>query len=53
MARTIDSVTLAEAQSTKTYPIELIKFQVTSNNADSLFLNTGYTNLIFMIMVNK
>ena len=47
MARTIDSVTLAEAQSTKTYPIELIKFQVTSNNADSLFLNTGYTNITY------
>ena len=47
MARTIDSVTLAEAQSTKTYPIELIKFQVTSDNADSLFLNTGYTNIIY------
>ena len=47
MARTIDSVTLAEAQSTKTYPIELIKFQVTSDNADSLFLNTGYTSIIY------
>ena len=47
MARTIDSVTLAEAQSTKTYPIELIKFQVTSNNADSLFLNTGYTSITY------
>jgi len=47
MARTIDSVTLAETQSTKTYPIQLIKFQVTSNNADSLFLNTGYTNITY------
>ena len=47
MARVIDSVTLAEAQSTKTYPIELIKFQVTSDNADSLFLNTGYTNITY------
>ena len=47
MARTIDATTLSEAQSTKTYPIQLIKFQVTSNNADSLFLNTGYTNIIY------
>jgi len=47
MARTIDSVTLAETQNTKTYPIQLIKFQVTSNNADSLFLNTGYTNITY------
>ena len=47
MARTIDSVTLAEAQSTKTYPIQLVKFQVTSNNADSLFLNTGYTSITY------
>ena len=47
MARTIDSTTLAETQSTKTYPIQLIKFQVTTNNADSLFLNTGYTNITY------
>ena len=47
MARTIDAVTLAETQSTKTYPIQLIKFQVTTNNADSLFLNTGYTNITY------
>ena len=47
MARTIDSVTLAETQNTKTYPIQLIKFQVTSDNADSLFLNTGYTNITY------
>ena len=47
MVRVIDSVTLAETNSTKTYPIELIKFQVTSDNADSLFLNTGYTNIIY------
>ena len=47
MARTIDATTLSEAQSTKTYPIQLIKFQVTSNNADSLFLNTGYTNITY------
>ena len=47
MVRTIDSVTLAETQNTKTYPIQLIKFQVTSNNADSLFLNTGYTNITY------
>lgn len=47
MPRTIDSVTLAETQSTKTYPIELVKFQVTSDNADSLFLNTGYTNITY------
>ena len=47
MARTIDSTTLAEANSTKTYPIQLIKFQVTSNNSDSLFLNTGYTNITY------
>jgi len=45
--RTIDAVTLAEVQSTKTYPIQLIKFQVTSNNADSLFLNTGYTSITY------
>jgi hypothetical protein len=47
MARTIDSTTLAEVQSTKTYPIQLIKFQVTSSNADSLFLNTGYRNITY------
>ena len=47
MARTIDSTTLAETQSTKTYPIQLIKFQVTTNNADSLFLNTGYANITY------
>ena len=47
MARTIDSITLAETQSTKTYPIQLIKFQVTTNNSDSLFLNTGYTNITY------
>ena len=47
MSRVIDSVTLAEAQSTKTYPIQLIKFQVTSDNADSLFLNTGYTSITY------
>jgi len=47
MVRVIDSVTLAETNSTKTYPIELIKFQVTSDNADSLFLNTGYTNITY------
>ena len=29
MVRVIDSVTLAETNSTKTYPIQLIKFQVT------------------------
>ena len=29
--RTIDTTTLAEVQSTKTYPIQLIKFQVTLN----------------------
>jgi len=45
--RTIDSVTLAETQSTKTYPIELVKFQVTSDNADSLFLNTGYASVTY------
>ena len=45
--RTIDSVTLAETQSTKTYPIELVKFQVTSDNADSLFLNTGYASITY------
>jgi len=45
--RTIDAVTLAEVQSTKTYPIQLIKFQVTSDNADSLFLNTGYTSITY------
>ena len=45
--RSIDAVTLAEVQSTKTYPIQLIKFQVTSNNADSLFLNTGYTSITY------
>lgn len=45
--RTIDSTTLAEANSTKTYPIQLIKFQVTSDNNDSLFLNTGYTNITY------
>ena len=45
--RTIDSVTLAETQSTKTYPIELVKFQVTSDNADSLFLNTGYASVVY------
>jgi len=47
MVRVIDSVTLAETNSTKTYPIELIKFQVTSDNADSLFLNTGYTSITY------
>ena len=47
MARTIDSTTLAETQSTKTFPIQLIKFQVTNNNADSLFLNTCYTNITY------
>ena len=47
MVRVIDSVTLAETNSTKTYPIELIKFQVTSDNADSLFLNTGYASVIY------
>lgn len=45
--RTIDSTTLAEVQSTKTYPVQLIEFQVTSNNNDSLFLNTGYTNITY------
>ena len=45
--RTIDTTTLAEVQSTKTYPIQLIKFQVTSDNNDSLFLNTGYTNITY------
>ena len=47
MARTIDSTTLAETNSTKSYPIQLIKFQVTNNNTDSLFLNTGYTNITY------
>ena len=45
--RSIDSTTLAEVQSTKTYPVQLIEFQVTSNNNDSLFLNTGYTNITY------
>ena len=45
--RSIDSTTLAEVQSTKTYPIQLIKFQVTSDNNDSLFLNTGYRNITY------
>lgn len=47
MAKTIDSTTLAEVANRKTYPIQLIKFQVTSNNNDSLFLNTGYTNITY------
>ena len=45
--KSIDSTTLAEAASVKTYPINLIKFQVTSDNNDSLFLNTGYTNITY------
>lgn len=45
--KSIDSTTLAEAASVKTYPINLIKFQVTSDNNDSLFLNTGYTNVTY------
>ena len=45
--RTIDATTLSETQSTKTYPVQLIEFQVTSNNNDSLFLNTGYTNITY------
>ncbi len=45
--KTIDSTTLAEASQTNTYPIQLIKFQVTNNNNDSLFLNTGYKSITY------
>ncbi len=45
--RTIDGVTTNETQSTKSYPVQLIKFEVTNNNADSLFLNTGYQNITY------
>tara|TARA_B100000902_G_scaffold367899_1_gene390870 strand:- start:335 stop:919 length:585 start_codon:yes stop_codon:yes gene_type:complete len=45
--RTIDGVTTNESQSTKTYPVQLIKFEVTNNNADSLFLNTGYQSITY------
>lgn len=47
MVKTIDSTTLTESAQRDTYPIQLIKFQVTSNNNDSLFLNTGYTNITY------
>lgn len=47
MVKSIDSTTLAEVSNTKTYPIQLIKFQVTADNNDSLFLNTGYTNITY------
>jgi hypothetical protein len=47
MVKAIDSTTLAEVQNRDTYPIQLIKFQVTSDNNDSLFLNTGYTSITY------
>ena len=47
MVKSIDSTTLAEVSNTKTYPIQLIKFQVTADNNDNLFLNTGYTNITY------
>ena len=47
MVKSIDSTTLVEVSNTKTYPIQLIKFQVTADNNDSLFLNTGYTNITY------
>jgi hypothetical protein len=47
MSRTIDSTTLAEVATNNTYPIQLVKFQVTSDNNDSLFLNTGYSNITY------
>ena len=47
MARTIDATTIAETNKRSNYPIQLIKFQVTADNADSLFLNTGYKSIVY------
>ena len=47
MARTIDATTIAETNKRFNYPIQLVKFQVTADNADSLFLNSGYKSVVY------
>ena len=46
--RTIDALTLAEvSKQTGSYPIQLVHFNVSADNSDDLYLNTGYRNVVF------
>ena len=46
--KNIDATTLAEvAKQTDVYPIQLVKIDVTNNNADSLFLTTCYRHVSY------
>jgi len=45
--KTIDSTTLTELNNKVNFPIQLVSFEISTNNVQNLYLNTGYKDITY------